>query len=140
VENGAPAGTLTCAEAINGYALQGERSVLFEQYIEKINATGTIKDRTRFLINRWNQSSATGTALHKAPRGRRARSSGRTAPPTARTATHTRSAPRRKEARTPLATTRPGPWDSTDNQTAGSRPATWYNDDRILDEDALYVT
>ncbi|MFF8028667.1 hypothetical protein ACFZDJ_47885 [Streptomyces sp. NPDC007896] len=29
--------------------------------------------------------------------------------------------------------------DSTDNQKAGSRLATWYNDDRILDGDAFYV-
>jgi hypothetical protein len=29
--------------------------------------------------------------------------------------------------------------DSTDNQKAGSRLATWYNDDRILDGDTFYV-
>ncbi|MCX4429807.1 NucA/NucB deoxyribonuclease domain-containing protein [Streptomyces mirabilis] len=65
VETGTPVGTLTYVETIIGYAFQGERSVLFEQYIEKINTTGTIKDTTTFLINRWNQSSATGAVLHK---------------------------------------------------------------------------
>src|SRR5690349_9121355 len=29
--------------------------------------------------------------------------------------------------------------DSTDNQKAGSRLASWYNDDRVLDGDAIYV-
>ncbi|WP_371643210.1 hypothetical protein [Streptomyces mirabilis] len=29
--------------------------------------------------------------------------------------------------------------DSADNQKMGSRLASWYNDDRILDGDAFYV-
>ncbi|WUJ92899.1 hypothetical protein OG981_51790 [Streptomyces mirabilis] len=65
VETGTPVGTLTYVETIIGYAFQGERSVAFDQYFEKIQTTGTIKDSTTFLINRWNQSSATGPILHK---------------------------------------------------------------------------
>lgn len=68
VETGTPVGTLTYVETIIGYAFQGERSVAFDQYFEKIQTTGTIKDSTTFLINRWNQSSANGPILHKGER------------------------------------------------------------------------
>ncbi|MFF2216750.1 hypothetical protein [Streptomyces antibioticus] len=65
VRTGEPVGTLTYIETIIGYAYQGERSVSFDQYFEDIQTTGTAKDSTTFLINRWNQSSATGPILHK---------------------------------------------------------------------------
>ncbi|MGV9248882.1 NucA/NucB deoxyribonuclease domain-containing protein [Streptomyces sp. NPDC003710] len=65
VDTGTPVGTLTYIETIIGYAYQGERSLSFEQYFEKIDTTGTIKDTTTFLINRWNESNATGSILHK---------------------------------------------------------------------------
>lgn len=65
VRTGEPVGTLTYIETIIGYAYQGERSVSFDQYFEDIQTTGTVKDSTTFLINRWNQSSATGPILHK---------------------------------------------------------------------------
>jgi len=65
VRTGEPVGTLTYVETIIGYAYQGERSVNFDQYFEDIQTTGTVKDSTTFLINRWNQSSGTGPILHK---------------------------------------------------------------------------
>jgi hypothetical protein len=64
-DTGTPVGTLTYIETIIGYGNQGERSVAFDQYFEVIKSTGVIKDQTSFLVNRWNQSSATGAILHK---------------------------------------------------------------------------
>lgn len=65
VRTGEPVGTLTYVETIIGYAFQGERSVAFDQYIENVQATGSVKESTTFLVNRWNESSGNGAILHK---------------------------------------------------------------------------
>ncbi|WP_148587987.1 NucA/NucB deoxyribonuclease domain-containing protein [Streptomyces sp. WAC01526] len=59
-----PVGTLTYVETIIGYGYQGTRAVSFDQLFENITATGTLKDGTTFLVNRWNQSNASGAVLH----------------------------------------------------------------------------
>ncbi|MGW3499054.1 NucA/NucB deoxyribonuclease domain-containing protein [Streptomyces sp. NPDC001020] len=65
IRTGRPVGTLTYVETIIGYAFQGERTIVFDQYFDNIQATGTVKESTTFLINRWNQSSKSGPILHK---------------------------------------------------------------------------
>ncbi|WP_369387258.1 NucA/NucB deoxyribonuclease domain-containing protein [Streptomyces sp. CG1] len=65
VDTGEPVGTLTYVETIVGYAFQGERTVAFDQYFDDIQSTGTIKDKTTFLINRWNEANGNGPILHK---------------------------------------------------------------------------
>ncbi|WEP00651.1 NucA/NucB deoxyribonuclease domain-containing protein (plasmid) [Streptomyces sp. FXJ1.172] len=64
-DTGTPVGTLTYVETIIGYAFQNERSVAFDQYIENIQATGSVKESTTFLVNRWNEGSGNGAILHK---------------------------------------------------------------------------